>query len=420
MTEKKRTKSIKILYMIFSVAVAISLWTYVVYIENPMLDKPIEFDNVPVELIGEEYLRDYNLIVSDVDVRELTVYFNGRIRDAAAISAMSVRAVVDLSDILRYSTPTGTHSLSYTLEYDSTSSTVTVEDASRPVIEVTVERLVTETFTVKPVFQGSIADGYMAGDLTLSRDSVEISGTEAAIGRISSATVTMNRENLSKTVTDTGEIKLFDEDGQEINMEDEELSFVNSDGTSIITQKILMVKELALVVDIIESATANSSNISINIDPPTIKLSGDPEDLEPINSITVGSVDLKSFLLSFNENFQIRIPNNTQNLSGVSTANVTISMTDSSIGLRRLSASNIGYRNLANDANKVTIITESLDITLRGNEESLAEVTAENIRIIADLSECAMGTSTAPARVYVDGFDDVEAVGPYSVTVTIS
>lgn len=419
MTEKKRPGK-KILYMIFSVAVAIALWTYVVYIENPMLEKPIEISKVPVEFTGAEYLRDYNLIVSDVDVQELTVSFNGRVRDTTTISSMSVRAVVDLTDILSYSTPTGTHSLNYDLVYDShNSSSITVENVSRPVIEVTVERLVTDTFPVKPLFQGSIAEGYMAGELTLSRDSVEIAGTEAAIARISSASVTMNREDLSRTATDTGEIKLFDEDGQEINMEEAGLTFVSGDGTALITQKILMVKDISLIIDIRESVTANDSNISLHIDPPTIKLAGDPEDLESLNIINIGTVDLKSFYLSYDEVFQIRIPNNTQNLSGVTTANVTIKIADSSIGLRRLSASNILYRNAPEGVN-VDIITQSCDITLRGNEESLAEVTAENIRIVADLSECAKGTTTAPARVYVDGFDDVEAVGTYTIYVTIS
>ncbi len=407
--------------MLFSVAVAISLWTYVVYIENPMLDAPIVFDKVPVEFTGEEYLRDYNLIVSDVNVRELSVSFNGRVRDASIISGMTVRAVVDLTDILSYTSPTGTHALSYDLIYDATgaSSSVTVEDISALVVEVTVERLVTDTFPIKPLFQGSIAEGYMAGDLTLSRDSVEIAGTEAAIARVSTVSVTLNREELSRTTTDTGTITLFDENGAEIDMEEAGLSFVSSDGTALITQKVLMVKDIALVIDIRDSVTANDSNISIGIDPPTIKLAGDPEDLEPLNIINLGTVDLKSFYLSYDETFQIRIPNNTQNLSGVSTANVTIKIADSSISIRRLSASNISFRN-ANSADVVTVITESLDIVLRGNEASLEEVTAENIRIVADLSECPKGTTTAPARIYVDGFEDVEAVGSYNVTVTIS
>ncbi len=405
--------------MIFSIAVSIALWTYVAYVNNPVLEKPIVKNNVPVELTGEEYLRDYNLIVSDLDVKELTVSFGGRQRDATEITKMNVRAVVDLKDVLKYPSPTGIHSLEYELIYDGTSSTITVDSVSRPVIEVTVERLVTKTFTVKPLFQGSVSEGYMAGALSISMDTVEISGTEAAINRISSVTATLIREDVSKTVRDEVGIVLLDEEGQEINMEEAGLSFASGSGTVLLTQTILMMKTLNLVIDISESATANDSNISIVIDPPTITLAGDPEDLEPLNEINIGTVDLKSFPLNFENTYQIRIPNNTQNLSGVTTARVTIRVTDNNIDLTRLSANNISYRNAA-DNDVVTIITESLDITLRGDKDSLQEVTAENIRIIADLSGCPKGTTTAPARVYVDGFDDVEAVGTYNVTVTIS
>ena len=72
----------------------------------------------------------------------------------------------------------------------------------------------------------------------------------------------------------------------------------------------------------------------------------------------------------------------------------------------------------------MSIITQSLDITLRGDEQQIENVTTDNIRIVADISQYAgsRGTFLVTARVYVDGsdFDRVEAVGDYTVTVLIS
>lgn len=421
MTNNRINGKLKILYIIFSVAVAIALWTYVAYIGNPMLDEPMAVPNVPVEFEGEELLRDNDLIVSNIDVKELTVYFSGRLRDTAAISNMQVRAVVDLTDILLYPSPTGTHALDYELLYDNSGSTLTVDKVSRPVIEVTVERLVTETIPIEPVYNGSIAENYMAGELTLSRNTVDVAGTEAAIGKIHKATVTLARDNLSETATQTQPIRLFDETGGEINMDEEGLSFVNSDGTAIITQNILMVKEVPLTIDIVESATATDANTQVKIEPEYVTLSGDPEYLEDLNVLNIGTVDLKTIYLTYEDTYQIKIPNNTRSMSGETVAKVSINVSDSSIQLRRLSASNISYRNAA-DTDYVTVITQSLDIVLRGKADKLDDVDPANIRIIADLTNFAgqKGTTTAPARVFVDGFTDVEAVGGYSITVTIS
>ena len=68
------------------------------------------------------------------------------------------------------------------------------------------------------------------------------------------------------------------------------------------------------------------------------------------------------------------------------------------------------------------LVTQSLDITLRGPEESVKNVTSDNIRIVADLSEISntVGTYTVRAKVYVDGYSDVGAVGDNFVTVTVT
>lgn len=421
MREKRKERSRKLFYMVFSVIVAIALWFYVVYVENRPFDSPIAKSNIPLEFVGEELLRDSNLIVSDVNVRQITAYFNGRYQDTSILSNMEIHAVVDLSDVLASPVPTGTHALEYDLNYDAGNSTIEEASRSPSMIEVTVERLVTEQIPLQAVYSGSIAEGYMAGELTLSRDFAEISGTEAAIRRIAKATVTLNRDNLSKTTMEEQPIVLWDEDNNVIDMEEAGLTFTNGVNTAKITQTIRMVKNVALKLDILESLTATDANIRINYSVPYVTLSGDPEILADINEINLGTVNLKSIVTSFEQDYLIRIPNNTTNESGETTVTVTISVEN--VATRRLSASNISYRNAA-ETDNVSVITQSLDITLRGDENQIENVTTENIRIVADISQYAgsRGTFVVTARVYVDGsdFDQVEAVGDYTVTVLIS
>ena len=138
MSEKKQGGGRKVLYMVFSVIVAVILWTYVVYIDNPTVENPITVSGIEVEFTGEETLRDNGYIVSDIDVNRLNIAFGGRIREVTQLSRENVRAVVDLTDIFNYTSPTGTHSLNYELVYDIRASSITVENASRTVIEVTV------------------------------------------------------------------------------------------------------------------------------------------------------------------------------------------------------------------------------------------------------------------------------------------
>lgn len=422
MVEKHRGGGTKLLYLILSFGIALTLWSYVVYLENPEFDSPRARTGIPLEFVGEELLRDSNLVVSGVNVRQITVYFNGRVRDTEALSNMEIRAVVDLSDVLTSSVPTGTHALDYDLIYDVGSSSIQEISRSPSLIEVTVERLVTESIPLTPIYEGSIADDYMAGALSLSRDTVSVSGTEAAIALIDHATVTLNRDNLSRTVTETEPIVLWDAEGNKIDMAEAGLSYTDSDGTVKITQTILMVKSVPLRVDIVESTTATDANISIDYSVPNVILSGDPEVIGDINEINLGIINLKRIITSYEEDFLIRYPNNTNSESGETSCTVTVTVEN--METRRLSASNISVRNAA-ETDRVSIITQSLDIILRGDGDAIDQVTAENIRIVADLSDKAgtKGTFQVTARVYVDGFTNVEAVSDntdYTVTVTVS
>ena len=71
------------------------------------------------------------------------------------------------------------------------------------------------------------------------------------------------------------------------------------------------------------------------------------------------------------------------------------------------------------------IITQSLDVTLRGLPEVLEQIKDENIRAVADLADLSESTGTymPKVRIYVDGFTDVGALkvngSDYTVSVEI-
>ena len=87
----------------------------------------------------------------------------------------------------------------------------------------------------------------------------------------------------------------------------------------------------------------------------------------------------------------------------------------------KLNATNISYVNLT-AGYTCEIDTESVVVTVRGAPDVLYDVQASNIRVVVDLAEqgAATGTFELDAKIQVDGFTDVGAVGgPYKVYVTI-
>ena len=406
-------KKLKIPYIIFSIIVSFALWLYVAYVDNP--EATVDFYGIKIEFSGEDLLRDNDLIVTNIDTNSLNISLTGRRNTVTRLSNADIKAVVDLSDVLAISSDAGEYQLSYDLDYGVSNSGIILSSVSREYVTVTVEKLETVSVPVKAIYNGGVAEGYKADAPEVSPETIEVQGPGAIISQISYAAATLDRENLSTSVSEQVPLVLMDENDNVISTD----GLILSTDTATVSISVLMVKDVPLVVNLIEGASATDENVRCNIDPQYITISGDREILEDYNQITLGTIDLTSFISSITETYTITLPNDVRNLTGTVTATVTVEVLNTST--RRLTADNIQYRNNTPGFN-VDVVTQSMDITIRGQEEDLDQVTSDNIRVIADLSELGntTGAFTVPAKVYVDGFENVDAVGEYTVTVIIS
>lgn len=420
MTGKKKRKNKidrqKVLYIIFSVVASVALWIYVAYVDNP--DVPVTVTGIPIEFKGNELLADNNLVVTSVDTEKLNIRFTGKRNTVTKLSNDNVKATVDLSEVLKSNTGmTGIYQLSYSLDYGTVTSAGNIEvaSASHDFISVTVEKLVTVSVPVRGVYNGGVGAGYSAELPVVSPENITVSGPQAVVSSIAYAEAVLERANLTKSVTETVSLAFYDENGKLVESD----KLIPSQETVNITLSVLMIKEVPLSVNTVYSASANEKNTRVKIDPAVITISGDPKDLSQINQITLGTIDLTSFVTKTTETLPITMPNNTVNVTGDTTADVTVEVIGQST--RKLSTSNIEVKN-GTDGYRQTIITQSLDITLRGDEDDIDAVKPENIRVVADLSELGntTGTFTVAAKAYVDGFGSVDAVGEYKVTVSIT
>jgi hypothetical protein len=85
----------------------------------------------------------------------------------------------------------------------------------------------------------------------------------------------------------------------------------------------------------------------------------------------------------------------------------------------RKTVTNLDYANLP-EGFTAEIVSRNLEVVIRGEAGDVSEVAANNIRVVADLSEITTaGTTAVPAKVYVDGFANVGAVGEYRMYITV-
>jgi len=203
---------------------------------------------------------------------------------------------------------------------------------------------------------------------------------------------------------------LLDKDGNKLKPK--EISG-NYDTVSV-SMPVLMNKELPLKVSLVGGAGATEENCVVDIEPKSIQVAGDTTVLQTLNQLVVATVDLSSFATSYETTVTIPLDNNLRNLSGVTEATVRISVRG--LETEKITATNI---TTTGTNRHVEIATTSLVVTVRAPAETISQITADNIRVVADLTnyKATSGTVAVPAKVYVDGFSDAGAIGEYVVNV---
>ena len=98
------------------------------------------------------------------------------------------------------------------------------------------------------------------------------------------------------------------------------------------------------------------------------------------------------------------LPNDTENLSGETEANISVEL----VGLnsRTIRTTNIELINLSDEENySYDVISKSLNVVVRGKTALVEQIYATNLRAVADLSDYTEpGLYKVPVTVYVDGY----------------
>lgn len=399
-------------WMVVSLLASLTIWVYVTSMQSDQYTST--FRNVEVSLVGEDELRtSKNMVITDLDTSTVTVQVTGPRRIVAGLAASDIKACVDVSKLSRSAYTTQQYYISYPEGIDTSN----IDDTSRSpsTISFMVSPLNTKTVQVRGSFDGSLAEGYTAETPVFEPATITVSGADAYLKDVSYAWVSFGKEDVDSTYKVETGFTLMNENGQECST----VGLTCSEDVVTATLPLLLVKEVPLSVDVIEGAGATKANTKIKVEPDSITLAGDSSLLTGMNKIVLDTIDLTDFTSTFSETYTIPIDNQMNNLTGVTEAKVTVEV----VGLetRTYKVKNISCINVTNGFT-ADIISESIDVVIRGTPERLDELKGDNIRAVADLTDYneSTGQFMPTVKIVVDGFTDVGAVKPSSGDYTIS
>ena len=409
MSEFKNSKTFRI---IISILVAVVMWLYVDNIDTTPVEQRVF--NVPIRFIGaEDVLMERGLMMASSSVTDVDLVLSGNRNIMTKLNTDEIYVEVDLTGI----TAPGEYSLTYEIVFpDTFSQNNGIELSSASTYRVTVEivELYSKSIMVRGTTTGSPAEGYMVGEMSFDTDTVLVSGEQLAVSNISHALVTVDLDGATENVVTSVEFQLIDFGGAVV---DKSQFRVDTEAIRV-TVPILQIKELPLVVDFIESPGSTLGDVAEStVFPTSITVAGSKNSLAGLDEITLAEIDLSEVTEDSTFTVPIPLPSGAQNLSGETEAEITIQFRN--VTTQTYTVDTIS---VINAPENVSILTNELEVTLRGPVDVLAGISAYQLRVVGDMTDITGGSGSyaVPATVYVDGTEEAGAIGTYQITVQIT
>lgn len=401
----------KALAILLSAVVAFGLWLYVITVVSPESEKT--YYDIPVVMQNKNILSERGLMLVSEEPK-VTLALKSDRTILSDLNESNINVMINLANIEK----PGTHQLTYDISYPGNVSQneVSVLSSSTDLITVKVENRIRKTIPVVLDYgQTAVPEGYTADkeNAELDYTSIEVSGPESVIDQIEQAIIQVDLNNQTKTLAGEYQYSMCDEQGNPVNAE---MVTVNAEKVSLVV-KIQKVKEIEVIVDIINGGGATTENCTITVDTTQIQISGADTLLEDLNSLTVGTVNLGEIMEDQTLTFPIVLPEGVTNQTGVEQVTVEIKLPK--LKTKTLRVTNIQAVNVP-DGLEETIVTKTLQVTVRGSEKSIKAIKETDLTVVVNLAEAQEGSVTMKADVVIaDSFADVGATGTYQVSVNL-
>ncbi len=401
----------KILAALLSVAVAFGLWLYVITVVNPESEKT--YYEIPVVLQNKEILAERGLMVVS-DTPTVTLVLKGNRTTLNDLNEANINVITNVANI---ESP-GTHRLTYDIAYPGNVSgnEISVQSSSTDSITLEVENKISKIIPVV-IEDGdtSVPQGFIASAPQLDKTSIEISGPEPVMNKITQAVIRVDLSNQTKSLIGEYQYELCDDAGQPV---DAAKVSTNTEKINLLI-KIERLKNIALNLEVIYGGGATESNTIVNVSQTTLQVSGSDALLEKMDSLELGVVNLAEIAEDTVLTFPIVLPEGITNQTGVE--EVTVEVKFNKLVKKEFKVSAITPVNVPAGMS-VQLVTKSLRVTMRGPEKLIKQLKEADITVTVDFSQAQAGAVNEINGTVTVGsaFVGVGAVGVYPITATVN
>lgn len=266
-----------------SLLLAVVLWFVAVQINDP--SETVTFSGIPVRLTNTELLEQENKVyevMDNTDVVRVTIRAPKSVtRDLRASDIVAVADVSKLTDI-------NTIAISYSIQGISAAKYDTIR-GDHETVRLNVEERASKWIRLISQTAGEVAEGYLVMNASADQTTIQVTGPESVVDRISYAQVEVDVSGVSTSMSLYVEPKLCDADGNLLDLP----GVVTNVSNIHMEIEVLAVKEVPVVPDVTGTpAEGYLATGRLECDPAVVRIAGLPAAIAGVNNISIPAEQL--------------------------------------------------------------------------------------------------------------------------------
>lgn len=390
---------------IFSLILAIILWSYVMGRENP--EWPREYKNVDVVFTNVEALDRQNLVLMDPQEVKINVSVSGRLFDMDDFTAdKNIVAKLDLSG---YSE--GQTRIPVIVSLKDSASTVRITKYEPTDILVNIDKIVTEKKTVNIRVEGNVPSDYTVGDIVSKPETILLRGPRSWVNEVSEVFAVVNLTDRTTTSNVSAPIQLKNHNRDDVVGLEKDPSVV--DITIPIYRKATLPIEVVLENELPEDYIVTEMVVT----PSTVAIRGG-NNVADLTSIKTQPIDVNLFLENPTLEVQLDLMDNIELMDSNQRFIVNAIIESLVTQEFEYKFNDIEIRNLAGDL-LLEEVERTFKVVVRGTESLLDTITKETLKPYIDLINFKEGK--AEVDIQIDEIEGliIESINPESLTINL-
>jgi len=392
----------KALIIVISLIAALLSWFYVVTERNPETTQGIS--DVEIEIRNENELNSGGLVVSNIDTTTVDVSIRGLRNEVININNTDINAYVD---VVGYSEGSNKVPVEINLPEN-----VELVDYNPKQVLCDFEAVINKSIDLEIDINGNEASGYYALQPDSSVNTVIVKGPRSVLNSIEKAVVFLDINQASETISKRIPINVYNDKGIELDLE------INP-SIAEVTVPIYPIKEVEVDIPTNGEVMEGYQVKNITVEPKTVLIAGRSEIINDINQIRCEPISIEGAT----ENIYSPAEFIEGNYYIIESVNPRIEIEIEEILTKEITY-NIDDIEAINVPEEFSIDTieipeESITLTVEGFASIIEELTKEDLRITADLTEGNEGANNIQLQIETDVEVENYQINPEEITVNL-